>query len=179
MDQSLLTFTSGTMNEIGWSAAVSCRAPCQSFNILIDPAVTTKPIVEDIYMNVCRDSCITFGAKAVFLQNNINYSQTQANTMFIWRFGFTQIDTAQVITQCFDETRGWDYTLYAIDTMACFPNTIFKGRIRVSDNPIVGAPSLPDACSGGTYDVYVGNDPQATVQVASVGSSVFRNIITR
>ncbi len=169
-------FTSGTGNEIGWAANVSCRAPCQSFNIQIDPAVTTKPIVEDIYMNVCKDSCVTFGAKAIFLQNNINYSQTQANTMFIWRFGFTQIDTAQVVTQCFDQVRGWDYTLYAVDTMACFPNTMFKGRIRVSDNPIVGAPSLPDACSGGTYDVYVGNDPQATVLVSSVGASIIGTI---
>ena len=167
-----IRFTSGTMNEIGWSASVTCRAPCQSYNIQIDPNVTTKPLVENIYMNVCRDSCITFGAEAIFLQNNINYSQTQANTMFIWRFGFTQVDTQQVITQCFDQVRGWDYTLYAIDTMACFPNTIFKGRVRVSDNPIVGAPSLPDACSQGIYYVYVGNDPQSTVQVASVGASI-------
>jgi len=167
-----IEFTSGTMNEVGWSATVTCRAPCQSFNIQIDPVVTTKPIVDQMYMNVCRDSCITFGAEAIFLQNNINYSQTQANTMFIWRFGFTQLDTQQVITQCFDQVRGWDYTLYAIDTMACYPNTMFKGRVRVSDNPIRGTPPLPDACSGGTYDVYVGNDPQATVQVSTVGASI-------
>lgn len=167
-----IEFTSGTMNEIGWQADVTCRAPCQSFNVQIDPLVTTKPLVEDIYMNVCRDSCITFGAEAVFLQNNINYTQTQNNTLFIWRFGFTQVDTQQVITRCFDQVRGWDYTLYAVDTMECFSNSMFKGRVRVSSNPIAATPPLPNACSGGQYDVYVGNDPQATIIVHSVGASI-------
>ncbi|HQQ20432.1 MAG TPA: proprotein convertase P-domain-containing protein, partial [Bacteroidales bacterium] len=33
-------------------------------------------------------------------------------------------------------------------------------------------PPLPNACSGGQYDVYVGNDPQATIIVHSVGASI-------
>jgi len=167
-----IQFTSGATNGSGWSASVTCRAPCQSFNIQLDPIVTTKPIVEDIYMNVCRDSCITFGAEAIFLQNNINYSQTQSNTMFIWKFGHSIIDTNQIHIQCFDQVRGYDYTLYAIDTMGCFPNTMYKGRVRVSDNPIRGTPPLPDACSGGSYSVYVGNDPQATITVTTVGANM-------
>lgn len=165
-------FTSGAQNEAGWHATVTCRAPCQSYLVQINPALTSKPIVDDIYMNVCRDSCITFAAEAVFLQNNINYSQSQANTQFIWRFGYSQIDTQQVVVQCFDQVRGWDYTLYAIDTMACFPNSMFKGRVRVADNPIRGTPPLPDACSGGSYNVYVGNDPQATIEVTTVGANI-------
>lgn len=164
-------FTSGSNNGVGWVAKVTCRAPCQTYNVQIDPLVTTKPIVEEIYMNVCRDSCVTFGAEAVFLQNNINYSQTQSNTMFIWKFGHSIMDTAQVTIQCFDQVRGYDYSLYAIDTMGCYPNTMFKGRIRVADNPIRGTPPLPDACSGGSYSVYVGNDPQATITVTTVGAN--------
>lgn len=167
-----IEFNSGDFNDIGWYASVSCRAPCQSYIIQLDPNLTSKPIVDDIYMNVCRDSCVTFAAEAIFLQNNINYSQTQENTQFIWRFGYTQIDTQQVYVQCFNQVRGWDYTLYAIDTMSCFPNTMFKGRVRVADNPIRGTPPLPDACSGGTYDVYVGNDPQATIEVTTVGANI-------
>ena len=45
---------------------------------------------------------------------------------------------------------------------------MFKGRVRVSSNPIAATPPLPNACSGGQYDVYVGNDPQATIIVHSV-----------
>jgi len=167
-----IEFTSGDQNSSGWVASVTCRAPCQSYNVEIDPSVTSKPLVDDIYMNVCRDSCVTFGAQANFLQNNINYAQNQANTTFIWRFGYTIIDTGQVVNQCFDQVRGWDYTLYAVDTMGCSPNTMFKGRVRVADNPIVGSPSLPPACSGNLYNVYVGSDPQATIQVTTVGANI-------
>lgn len=166
-----IQFTSGLNNATGWVASVTCRAPCQTYNVQIDPLVTTKPIVDEIYMNVCRDSCVTFGAEAVFLQNNINYIQTQSNTMFIWKFGHSVVDTGQVIIQCFDQVRGYDYSLYAVDTMGCYPNTMFKGRIRVADNPIRGTPPLPDACSGGSYNVYVGNDPQATITVTTVGAN--------
>jgi large repetitive protein len=42
-----IQFTSGATNAAGWSASVTCRAPCQSFNIQLDPLVTTKPIVEE------------------------------------------------------------------------------------------------------------------------------------
>lgn len=166
-----IVFVSGSQNGAGWAATVSCRAPCQSYNVQVDPVVTTKPIVEGLYMNVCKDSCITFGAEAVFLQNNINYEQTQENTMFVWRFGYSIVDTQRVVTKCFTQVRGWDYTLYAIDTMGCFPNTMYKGRIRVADNPINGIPPLPDACSGNYMDVYVGSDPLATIQTATVGST--------
>lgn len=167
-----LEFVSGDNNSPGWIASVTCRAPCQSYNVEIDPNATSKPVVEGVYMNVCKDSCITFGAQAIFLQNNINYNQTQNNTTFYWRFGYTLKDTGQVVTRCFDQARGWDYTLYAIDTMGCSPNTMYKGRIRVADNPIVGAPALPPACSGNEYNVYVGSDPQATVQVTTVGANI-------
>jgi len=167
-----IKFTSGTSNEMGWKANITCNAPCQSFNVQIDPLVTTKPIVEDIYMNVCRDSCVTFGAEAIFLQNNINYTQTQANTQFIWRFGFTDPDTTQIISQCFDQTRGWDYMLFAVDTMGCFSNSIFKGRVRVSDNPIKGGYPYLRACSGNEFVVNAGYDPMSTIQLQSVGSAI-------
>lgn len=167
-----MEFVSGANNGPGWQASVTCRAPCQSYNLQLDPVITSKPIVEDIYMNVCKDSCITFGAQPTFLQNNINYTQTMENTKFIWRFGYTLTDTGQVITQCFNQAKGWDYVLYAIDTMGCYPNTFFKGRIRVADNPIQGSPSLPPACSGGTYPVVVGKDPLSTVQISTVGANI-------
>ncbi len=167
-----IQFTSTTHNEVGWMASVTCGAPCQSFNVQIDPMVTSKPIVEDIYMNVCKDSCITFGAEAIFLQNNINYNQTQANTKFIWRFGYTAPDTIPIITQCFEQVRGWDYLLYAVDTMGCFSNTYFKGRVRVSGNPISGSYPYQRVCSGSDFNVNAGYDPMSTVTLGFVGSAI-------
>lgn len=167
-----IKFTSSTNNEMGWVASITCSAPCQAFNVQLDPMVTTKPIVEDIYMNVCKDSCITFGAEAVFLQNNINYNQTQSNTMFIWRMGFTTPDTTQIITQCFEEVRGWEYLLYAIDTMGCFSNSYFKGRVRVSGNPIKGSYPYLTACSNLNFSVNAGFDPMSTISLGMVGSAI-------
>jgi len=167
-----IKFVSGTQNEMGWSADITCSSPCQTFNIQLDPMVTTKPIVEDIYMNVCKDSCITFGAEAIFLQNNINYNQTQANTKFIWRMGFTEPDTMPVITQCFEQVRGWEYLLYAVDTMGCYSNSTFKGRIRVSGNPIKGGYPYLTACSNLNFFVNAGYDPMSTITLGSVGSAI-------
>lgn len=167
-----IKFVSVDNNNSGWSATVVCRAPCQNYTVQLDPNITSKPIVEDIYMNVCKDSCVVFAAAPSFFQNNISYSQTDNNTIFIWKFGYTLSDTGQVITHCFDQAKGWDYIMYAIDTMGCYPNNFYRGRVRVADNPIVGAPNLPPACSGGTYDVIVGKDPLSTVQVNTVGANI-------
>lgn len=167
-----IKFVSSTGNEMGWSASITCSSPCQSFNVQLDPLVTTKPIVEEMYMNVCKDSCITFGAEAIFLQNNINYNQTQSNTKFIWRMGFTEPDTMQTITQCYDEVRGWEYLLYAVDTMGCYSNTTFKGRVRVSGNPINGSYPYLTACSNLEFSVNAGYDPMSTINLSSVGSAI-------
>lgn len=167
-----IKFTSSTGNEMGWVATITCSAPCQAFNVQLDPIVTTKPLVEDIYMNVCKDSCITFGAEAIFLQNNINYTQTQSNTMFVWRMGFTTPDTTQIITQCFEEVRGWEYLLYAVDTMGCFSNSYFKGRVRVSGNPIKGSYPYLTYCSNSEFSVNAGFDPMSTISLGMVGSAI-------
>lgn len=167
-----IEFVSGSANEIGWEADITCRAPCQGFNAVIDPALTTKPIVDELYFNACMNDCLDFAVKGDYFQNNINYHQDDNNTMFIWRFGYSGLDTGRVITRCFEEVKGWDFTVYGYDTMGCYSNSLFKGRVRVSDNPLAGIPPIPDVCAGGHLDMRVGTDPLADIQVTTVGHSV-------
>lgn len=167
-----IEFVSGSANEMGWEAEITCRAPCQGFNATIDPARTTKPLVDNIYFNACKGECLDFAVNGDFFQNNINYNQNNNNTLFIWRFGYAGLDTGDVITKCFNEVKGWDFTVYGIDTMGCYSNSLFKGRVRVSESPISNIPPIPDVCTGGTLDLRVGADPLADIQVHTVGHSV-------
>lgn len=37
-----IEFISGGNNEMGWKATITCSAPCQKFNVQLDPLITTK-----------------------------------------------------------------------------------------------------------------------------------------
>lgn len=142
-------FISGTRVSDGWVAAISCHAPCQPYTIFLDEIHTTKPLVDGMYFNVCKNEEVTFCAKGNYPQSGQLYEQSDDNVTFTWQF-FSE-DTpyeGQCVTKVFDEARGYQFQLSAKDAQNCYPTAVFKGRVRVSDNIIRDIASLPDACSG-------------------------------
>ncbi|HNY08175.1 MAG TPA: proprotein convertase P-domain-containing protein, partial [Bacteroidales bacterium] len=166
-------FTSGTNNEVGWAAAVDCRAPCQAYTIGIDPFTTTKPLVDSIYFNVCLGETVTFCAAGNYPQNGHLYTQSDSTTTFTWRFG-TNEDAVegQCITRTFDHFQGWDFVLTAQDEQNCYPSSIFKGRVRVSDNPLQNVQELPDMCSGTIIPIVMDTSDNATIGIGVVSNAV-------
>ena len=168
-----VTFTSGSNVDDGWSAQVDCRAPCQAYTITIDETHTTKPMVDSLYFNVCLDEEVTFCATGNYPQSGILYNQADSNVTFTWTFG-TDGEPVEgpCFTKVFDYFQGWDFILTAQDEQHCFPSAIFKGRVRVSDNPLRNIAELPDVCSGTVIPITIDTTDNATIGVTSINNSV-------
>lgn len=161
-----VTFTSGSSVENGWVAAIDCRAPCQAYSIYIDEVHTTKPLVDDIYFNVCKDDEVTFCATGSYPQSGQLYEQSDASVTFTWQFGSDGIpQNGQCYTKLFDEVHGWDFFLTARDAQNCYPTSIFKGRVRVSADAVQAIGSLPDVCSGTEVSIVIDSTEGAFINV--------------
>ena len=162
-------FISGSSVSDGWVAAVSCHAPCQPYTLFIDTIRTTKPLVDGMYFNVCKNEEVTFCARGNYPQSGQLYDQSDDNVTFTWQF--MSDDTpheGQCITKVFDEARGYQFQLSAHDAQNCYPTAVFKGRVRVSDNIVQSVAPAPNVCSG--------SDIPITIDTTGAGSVVIEPI---
>ena len=164
-----IEFVSGASAEEGWVAAVSCRAPCQPYTISIDEERTTKPMVDDMYFNVCQNDQVTFCATGDYPQSGQLYEQSDANVTFSWQFGADATpQNGQCCTKVFNEVHGYEFYLTAHDAQNCYPSAIFKGRVRVAGDPVQNVTNLPDVCSGTILPIIMDTTNVAMIEIDPV-----------
>ena len=159
-----VAFTSGSSVKEGWAASISCHAPCQPYTITFDEVHSSKPWVDDEYFNVCRNEEVTFCATGNYPNNGLLYEQSDDNVTFSWQFTSDETPhTGQCITKVFDEAHGYTFYLTAHDSQNCYPSSIIKGKVRVSDNMVQSIAALPDVCSGTEFPLVI--DTNGTGQI--------------
>jgi subtilisin-like proprotein convertase family protein len=130
-------FTSGAGDALGWVADITCGYPCQPFTVQLNNQLLSHPIEDSFFTKVCPSDLVTFGAEAIFLNNNVNYLQTQSNTKFIWKLDYLAPDTNAILHKTFFQPMIKNYSLRAVDVNGCSSSNVFKGIIMVSGTPII------------------------------------------
>lgn len=156
-------FTSGAGNGLGWVADLTCIYPCQPFMVQLNDQLLSHPIEDSVYTKVCPLDIVTFGAEAIFLNNNVNYLQTQSNTKFIWNFQQMPSDTGAVINKTFSQPMINYYILSGVDVNGCPSSNFFRGKLLVSGNPIVSINPNIDAFTNIPLPVSAGEDENSTL----------------
>ena len=148
---------------------------CQPFDLNLKTSVPVTITETDsfIYWNVCKGQTLTFTPEGNYYSNNQYYNQSDATTKFYWNIkGPQSVDGEhRQATLSFNEVRGWDVSVWAIDVQGCRSDTLV-GRVRVSGNPIRAIPSMPDICQGSEVDFCVGFDFTSAFIIDTVQSYV-------
>jgi subtilisin-like proprotein convertase family protein len=79
-----------TTQGAGYTGRLSCFKPCQTIvpQVLLNTAVPTFPTaVGDSAINICSGQTVTLSASATYPQNNTNYAQDDATSLYWFDFG--------------------------------------------------------------------------------------------
>ncbi len=147
-------FTSDASNSYeGWEAAISCVFPCQDFTANIIDAS------EDYYngdtIQLCQNTDVTFTAAGTYPNNNVNYTQSDANSIFYWHFSDgTEISGMGLTSVSHSFTEGGAYVfLDVVDVNACDNSNLIMNTVMVSTNPSFTGTNITDTiCPGEEVD---------------------------
>ncbi len=118
----------------GWSANISCTAPCQL--VYSGLQSTVPPINPDsIYIDVCKGDTVTFTGTGIFPENYYVYVQSNSTSSFYWDISNGVSDSGQNIQVLFDSIGGYDVDLMVIDSNGCESINDLGVRVRVSTEP--------------------------------------------
>lgn len=136
-------FTSdGSVQYAGWAATISCGFPCQDFTVEItgtNPPIS--PPADSLWIDLCQGQTVTFNATGNFPNSGVNYTQTNANTNFVWLVtsGNSTDEYAGLgmtsFTHSFNEGGGYFINLIAYDANNCNQAIVQQYRVRVSLTP--------------------------------------------
>ncbi len=135
----------------GWSANLSCTAPCQLIKAgLFSSIPAINP--DSINIDICYGDTVTLTSTGIYPENNLIYHQSDSTSTFIWNFGNGISDTGQVVQVLYDTTGGYEIELVVIDTNGCRSINVIGVRVRVSTTPtFTGTVSNPiEICLGDT-----------------------------
>lgn len=142
--------------------------PCQPFTVQLNNQLLSHPIEDSLYTKVCPADIVILAAEAIFLNNNVNYLQTQNNTQFIWKLDNIAPDTTPILYKTFFQPMIKNYTLIAVDVNGCQSTNMFKGKILVSGNPIISLNSNINTSMNTPLLVDASPSSNATIQFQSV-----------
>lgn len=153
----------GSEKDEGFVSSMSGVLPCQPFVVQLNDQLLSHPIEDSVYTKVCPADLVTFGAEAIFLNNNVNYLQTQSNTQFIWKIDYIAPDTSAILNKTFFQPMIKNYTLRAVDVNGCSSSNVFKGIILVSGTPIISMNPNINATINTPVLVVAGEEENATL----------------
>jgi len=165
-----------TANGSGFVINSSCVQACQRVGIEIDPVLSSHvPHLDDdgfYYVDLCGHDTLHMVLHGLYLDNDYNYHQDDANTTFKWDLGVDYLEGEGLTTidYYFEHGRGYDISISNVDSAGCenMNPTIF--RIRTSDNPIKHVQRLPPMCSGDVITVTASYSNLSVVQIDSIYS---------
>lgn len=145
-----LTFrfiSNSSSNYIGWKGEISCFTPCQLIFAELDSLLTLPTPDTSNYINICRGDSVTFVCKGKYLQNNMNYHQSDSTSTFYWDFGDGTTATGQTVQHAYNQASGYAISLTITDNHGCVSTNFPDIGVRVSGNPIGVIHQIPTLCS--------------------------------
>ena len=171
--------TDGSGEGTGFRMLVGCVQLCQRVNIQYDFAASTKyPILDPtdgyFYMDVCPYDTVRLVVRGSYPDNNFNYTQSDATSLFRWSMTDTLIETVggNVLNYNFEAGAGYDVTLTIVDNHGCESANPKVFRVRTSANPIREVVGLPEVCTGQPLDISVGYDMISHIQIDTVSQQM-------
>ena len=118
-----------------FESTTNCEFHCQYFNAVIDS--TSEPIHDNLYVDVCQGSTITFYGSGNYLYNGGLYNQSDSQCSFEWDFGDgSPVQTGQVVTHTFPhEGGGYMINLKITDQYGCVNRNDIDLKVRQSMTP--------------------------------------------
>ncbi|MGB1248929.1 MAG: PKD domain-containing protein, partial [Chitinophagales bacterium] len=110
--------------------------PCQSVTadtVSLDPSI----LIEDGrgYINICPGDTFSVEGAGIYAQNNTNYTQDDATSIFTWTFGNEDTVIGQNISYVYPDSGIYSLGLIVEDVQGCRSINQFDIRIRRSVNP--------------------------------------------
>ncbi|MEL6923007.1 MAG: proprotein convertase P-domain-containing protein, partial [Bacteroidota bacterium] len=161
-----VTFRSDDSDEnLGWSAAINCIPACQTIQ---SGLVSTTPVAEplvDGWIDICIGDRVRFEGIGRYLQNNLLYAQSDAQSTFEWNFGDGTFAAGQEVSHVFSAPGGYTVQLSITDQFGCQNTNFLSQRIRVSPKPDFSISDSFDReiCQGDTIELTAGVFPAAAV----------------
>ncbi len=174
-----LTFrlkTDGSNTATGWNASITCANICQAVSINIDTLLTI-PHPSNGFIKLCKDDTATFSCNVTFPQNNLNYHQSIAGSIFEWKVDYNIIKQGQTIQHSYNSNGGKMVFINFTDTIGC--KTKDSVVVRVSAIPNVVIHPLSDICSGSAQLLTAGYLPNSsfTILPAYIPQTIYNNDI--
>ncbi|MFK8010092.1 MAG: PKD domain-containing protein [Saprospiraceae bacterium] len=152
---------------MGWSANISCVAPCQAFDAQI--LSSTPPVipVDTGYIDLCLGDSVFLSGTANFYQNNLLYTQDNSTSTFRWEMGDGNILEGENISYTYSNEGGYYVKLIITDVMGC-TNDVFVQRIRVvgASDFIIENNQLAGTCEGDTVTLIANTNTADTIYFA-------------
>lgn len=141
-------------------------AQCQEVLAIID---TSNPMANsENIIAICQGEELMFSGVGEYPENNTNYLQSDATSIFVWNFGDGNVDTSKQVTHIYNNPGGYEVTLTIIDVEGCtstnqsnvfvelpadasivqgefFPDTICQFDTIVLSTAILGSPEAETA----------------------------------
>lgn len=160
-----VTFKSDNVdNALGWSANISCVAPCQAFDAQI--LSSTPPVIpiDTGYIDLCLGDSVYLSGTADFYQNNLLYTQDNSTSTFRWEMGDGNILEGENISYAYSSEGGYYAKLIITDVMGC-TNDLFVQRIRVTgaSDITIENNQLAGTCEGDTITLIANTDASDTI----------------
>lgn len=128
-------FTSSALfNAAGWAATISCRYPCQTVNAAL--ASSVPPLVNNDFINACPGDLIQFNGTGIYPQNNTNYTQSNATSIFYWEFGDGNTAIGQNVTHSYPNPGGYRVKLVVTDVNGCSSTNLIDKRVQIAEPPV-------------------------------------------
>jgi len=155
-----LTFvfsSDGSVTYPGWKANISCKFPCQDFNVAIN--TVSEPFYSTDTIRACQNTPITFSASCNYLNNNIDYLQNDSTSIFHWDFGDgTIIDSIGLTTVSHNFSQGISNVfLNVVDTNGCNSSNYVLLTVITNLTPNFSGTTLTDSICGGELVNFEGN----------------------
>lgn len=144
--------SNGSGEGSGWAAVFSCGLPCQDMRIRLDSIEGLQDRPGGVF-GACLGKPVNLRIAGIYPQNGIQYTQSDAGTMFTWFLEGDSISKGRELYYVPERAGGINFYLKVQDSRGCrfqFPIQ----EILVPPRPVVSFPRAPDpVCPGDTIRI--------------------------
>ncbi|RFC53657.1 HYR-like domain-containing protein [Brumimicrobium aurantiacum] len=163
-------FTSSPIfTDGGWIANISCLLPCQD---IIGSATFSPAPDADGVIRICQGETVDMFGTATYPQNNQNYPQSNATSVFEWNTENGPNQFGQNISSTFNNEGAYVVQLDIQDVNNCYNSIPISQEIHVSTTPdFSGTLASPDSICLGEQSVLTGDATPVTFNKTCVQPS--------
>ncbi len=171
---SCLTFVLNDLDTATTSdqALINAQISCTDCQFILPQAVVNSS--EDMVIDICLGDELSFVNQTTYPDNNINYSQSNATSTYVWSF-FNSTSTQENPSKVFDTPGLYPILLQVTDVQGC-ENTSQVLTVRVSGPPsFLGTDTMfTSGCLNDSLSLYGAYTPDTFgLYYGTVGDSAF------